>query len=119
MPEASISSVETLPDLLVVHVLVESLDEEHAGRLQRDMRAAASAYPRRACILNLEKVNFVPSLALGTLIRIHTEFRNGGERLIMAAVQPHVRDLFVLTRLDRLFELSADIPTATRAIRPT
>jgi anti-anti-sigma factor len=66
----------------------------------------------------MERVKFVPSLSLAGLIRIHTEFQSRQQKLILAALQPHVRDTLVITRLDRLFELHDDVATAIRTVRP-
>jgi anti-sigma B factor antagonist len=118
MPESPIVAVEELADAVVLHVLVDNLDEERLRPLQGEVRTAADNHPGQPCILDLGRVTFLPSMSLATLIRLHTEFRGRQQRLILAAVQPAVREVFVLTRLDRMFELHDDVAAATRAIRP-
>lgn len=49
-------------------------------------------------------------------LRIYTEFQGRRQRLILAALQPQVRDVFVMTRLDRLFEMHDDMAAAKRAV---
>lgn len=116
MTESPIVATEELPDAVVVHVLTDSLSEDELKPVQNAVRAAAEANPGRPCVLDLERVTFMPSMSLAALIRLFTEFRGRQQRLIMAAVQPPVRELFVLTRLDRVFEMHEDVAAATRAI---
>ena len=118
MPESPIAFVEELSDLVVLHVVVEELNETHLQQIQSEVRAAADANPGRPCIVDLARVSFMPSLSLAALVRMYTEFQGRQQRLILAGLQPQVRDLFVMTRLDRLFELAEDVAAAARAVRP-
>ena len=118
MPESPIAAVDALPDLVVLHVVVDRLDEEQLRRLQTEVRAAADAHAGRPCIIDLAQVSFMPSMSLAALVRLYTEFQARRQRLILAGLQPQVRDVFVMTRLDRLFELQEDVAAATRAVRP-
>jgi anti-anti-sigma factor len=118
MPESAVISVEELPDLLALHVTVEELGEEPLRRLQSEVRAAAEAHAGWPCVLDLAAVGFMPSLSLAALVRLHTEFQARQQRLMLAGLQPQVRDLFVTTRLDRLFELHESVEVAVRAVQP-
>ena len=118
MPESPIAAVEDLSDLVVLHVLTEELNEAQLQQLQSEVRTVADANPGRPCVIDLARVSFVPSLSLAALVRVYTEFQGRQQRLMLAGLQPQVRDLFVLTRLDRLFELQEDVAAATRAVRP-
>ena len=64
------------------------------------------------------RILIIVSLSLAALVRLHTEFRSRQQRLIFAGLQPQLRDLFVMTRLDRLFELQEDVAAAVRAVGP-
>jgi anti-sigma B factor antagonist len=118
VPDSPVTSVEQSPGVSVVHILVDSLSEEQLSRLQSEVRAAADANAGQPVVLDFARVRFVPSLSLAAVIRIHTEFRSRNQRLILAGLQPQVRDVFVLARLDRLFELHDDVAAATRAVQP-
>ena len=118
MPELPVTAIEPQPDLVVVRVLPDHLDEEPLRRVQEDVRAAAGTRPGLPVILDLTHVSFMPSLSLAGLIRLATDFRARPQRLILAGLQPHVRDVFVVTRLDRLFDLQEDVEAALRALRP-
>jgi anti-sigma B factor antagonist len=116
MPENPIGTVEALPELVVLHVQIDRLDDERLRRLQDELRAAADAHPGEPVALNLARVSFVPSLVLAGLIRAATEFRARGQRLVLCGLQPQVRDVFLVTRLDRLFELHENVEAARRAL---
>jgi anti-sigma B factor antagonist len=76
--------------------------------------AAAGSY----LVLDLARVQFIPSLSLAALIRMLTECRARDQQLMLVGLHPHIREMFRLTRLDRLFELQPDVPSALRKIRP-
>jgi anti-anti-sigma factor len=118
MPESPIVAVEELPGVVVIHILTDALDDEQSRRLQTEVRAAADANPAFACVVDFAQVSFLPSLSLAALVRLHSEFRSRQQRLIFAGLQPQLRDLFVMTRLDRLFELQEDVAAAVRALGP-
>ncbi len=117
MADGAVVAVETLPDVLILHVLVEQLAEEQLHELQTEARSAAGAQPGLPCVIDLARVNFLPSMSLAALVRLCSEFRARQQRLILAALQPQVRDVFLVTRLDRLFELADDVAAAQRAVR--
>jgi anti-anti-sigma factor len=115
MSESAVATVEAGPDAVVIHVQTDRLDEEGLQQLQGLVRAAAEANPAQPVILNLGRVDFLPSMSLASLIRLHTEFQGRRQRLLLAAVQPRVRDVIVMTRLDRFFEMHDDLAAALRA----
>ena len=117
MPESPIVAMEPRSNLVVIQILVESLGEEQLRRLQAEVRAAADANPGKPVALDFSRVSFLPSLSLAALIRIHSEIHKR-QRLILAGLQPQVRNVFVMTRLDRLFELHENVDAAQRAVQP-
>jgi anti-sigma B factor antagonist len=117
MPDSAIATIEQHPDLVVIHVLAHELDQEQLDELLEDVHASADADPHRTCILDLAQVSFMPSLALAAMVRVYGEFQARAQRLMLSGLQPQVRHVFVMTRLDRLFELHDDVASATAAAR--
>ena len=115
MPEPAVAAVEQQPNVVIIRALVESFDEENVRRFQGEVRAAADTNAGLPVVLDLAKVNFMPSMSLAALVRLVTEFRSRKQRLVLAGLQPQVREIFMLTRLDRLFELQDDVAAAVRA----
>ena len=55
--------------------------------------------------LDFEKIQRLGSLGLNQLISIQRAARNRGVRLVLTNVQQSVQDVFVVTRLERMFEI--------------
>ena len=58
-------------------------------------------------IVNLEGVNFIDSTALASLVRGLKHCREKGGDLRLCVLQPAVRVIFELTRLDKAFNILA------------
>ena len=105
-------------DLVLARVIIPTLDEETVRQALTEIRAAIDANPQSAVILDLSRVTFIPSLSLGALVRLASDARTKKQRLILAGLAPDVRQVFLYTRLDRVFEMQASVAAATRSIRP-
>ena len=67
--------------------LFELVDEKGCGNL----------------ILDLSKVQYLSSSALGVLIPLHEKTQNLRGRLILCGVSPDIMKVFKITKLDKLF----------------
>lgn len=109
MAEPALTVIDRRADLVVVQVLSDRLDERNLSAVRADASAAGKESPGLPVVLDLSKVAFMPSLSLGGLIQLLQEFKARGQRLVLASVQPLVRETMALTRLDRLFEIQNDL----------
>ncbi len=109
MPDQPVTIIEKLPDMVVVHVQPEKIDEYNLSVLRTETAAAGAESPSLPVALDLAKVAFMPSLSLGGLIQLSQLFKSRKQRLVLVALQPNVRETLVLTRLDRLFEIHSDL----------
>ncbi|TWT55082.1 STAS domain protein [Rubripirellula amarantea] len=57
--------------------------------------------------LDFASVDRITSAGLNGLIRMNTKFRSHGVRLVLVNVPTPVREVFELTRLERMFEFAA------------
>jgi anti-sigma B factor antagonist len=117
MSDAAVTLIEHPPEAVVVRVQVDRLDESSLKVLRSDTSAAAAESPHLPVILDLAKVAFMPSLSLGAMVQLAKEFQIRKQRLILAGLQPFVRETMSITRLDRLFEIHEDLPAAVKAAR--
>lgn len=53
-------------------------------------------------VLDCSQVEFLSSLGLGALIRLDRQLRPSGGRLRICGLNPHLREFFAITRLDRV-----------------
>jgi len=58
-------------------------------------------------VVNLEEVGYVDSSGLATLVEILKNMRPYGGKLRLANLSPKVKGLFEITKLDKLFDISA------------
>ncbi len=66
-------------------------------------------------VVNLEKVNFLDSTALSVLVQGMKRARQNAGEVRLCSLQPPVRLVFELTRLDRVFEIFNSEDDATQA----
>jgi anti-sigma B factor antagonist len=71
----------------------------------------------RAFVLNLANVSYVDSSGLGQLITISTSIQSKGGQLILLRPTDHLRALFQITKLNTVFNISADEAHAVRSVR--
>ena len=70
----------------------------------------------RAFVLNLANVPYVDSSGLGQLITIWKSIRNRGGQLILLRPTDHVQALLQLTKLNTVFDISAEEDHAVREV---
>jgi len=68
-------------------------------------------------ILNLEAVDFLDSSGLGVVVAGLRKIKENKGEIKLAGLRPEVRSIFDITRVTRLFQICADVPTALEAFR--
>ena len=56
-------------------------------------------------VVDLAAIERVGTRELNELLRLQVRLRRSGRRLVLAEPQPSVLEVFLLTRLDRVFEI--------------
>ena len=69
---------------------------------------------RRSVLVSLGEVGFIDSAGLAALVKALKRVRKASGKLFLAGLQPAVRRVFELTRLDKAFEIAADEAEAKR-----
>jgi len=116
MAESPVTSVEHLPQAVVVHVLVRELRKNEVDGVCSGVDEARAAAPSLPYILDLKNVTFAGSLALGVLVGLNQEFRNRNQRLIFVNLQPAMHQAVAITRLNRVVEIMQDVPAALQSL---
>ena len=112
-PATSLVPVETIGHALIARPQAKLLDDQ-------SLKTLADAIDRRAgagsevtvIVLDLSRVGLLPSLGLGLLVQISATCKARGQKLKLAALQPRVRQVFAITRLDRVFEFADSVEAA-------
>ncbi|MBX3381614.1 MAG: STAS domain-containing protein [Phycisphaeraceae bacterium] len=109
MPDSPLTQTQKLPGVVVVRVTAEKIDETNLSSLRSAVAMAGEQSPGDAVAIDMSNVTFMPSVSLGGLIQLSQLFKARKQRFFLAGLQPSVREMLVLTRLDRIFELRADL----------
>ncbi len=97
-------------DVLVVRPLERSLDAHVAVKFKDSLAQLIEAGKRRV-VLDLSHVEFLDSTGLGAVVFTYKRLAGRGT-LVLAGVQPAVREVFRLTRMDRVFRIAASLDEA-------
>jgi anti-sigma B factor antagonist len=63
---------------------------------------------KQKVVVDLKDTGFIDSSGLATLVRAFKHARASGGSLVLAGLQPAVRKVFELTRLDKAFDIYRD-----------
>lgn len=56
-------------------------------------------------IVNCENLSYVDSTGLGAFISIYKHIKEKGEGLVIRGLKPHIKKIFLITDLDKVFEI--------------
>ena len=112
MSETQAVSIERRAEAVCAVICQPRLDDTIAERMQEQVSAAAAQKPALPVILDMSRVEYVPSLGLGALVGLMRRLRQDGHRFVLVGVQHQVRILFSITRLDKLFEFRSNVEEA-------
>jgi anti-sigma B factor antagonist len=106
-------TVESTERAVVARVNKKMMADEELKTLRTLIDEASAANPTiPLVVIDLAAVSLLPSLALGLIVQISNKCKAREQTLKLAAVQPQVRQVFAITRLDRLFEFAPDVQQA-------
>lgn len=72
---------------------------------------------RKALIVDFSKIDFIDSSGLGTLVSL-LKMMNGKGEMALCALNPGIRNMFTLTRMDRIFRICPDRSSAVAQLNP-
>jgi anti-sigma B factor antagonist len=89
----------------------ERLDAHNSGEL-KDRIFKLFEEGGRDLIVDLRNVQFIDSSGLGALLSGHKDAVRRSAGFVLAGLQPRVRSMFELTRLQRVFEIYSGLQEA-------
>jgi anti-anti-sigma factor len=94
-------------ELTVVHFTGNNvwLGEETLRHIHDQLLALAEGPDPPALLLDFGNVEYISSMALGTLVNLHKQLLARGRHLSIRNLNPQVLEVFTVTRLDKLLEL--------------
>ncbi len=112
----SIATIDQIGPTAVATVMVPSLaTNEGVGQLL-ELFDEVSHSGAKSLVLDLQNLQYLDSVCLGCLVQALNHAVQDGGRIALVNTDSHVQDLFRVTRLNRLFPICHDVPTALTAI---
>jgi len=105
--ENGVTQVEFVDRNILDEANIQMIGEEIAGLIE------AADTPR--LLISFSNVDHLSSAALGTLITINNKVRSKSGQLRLANIDPQIYEVFVITRLNKLFEIHESTDDAISA----
>jgi len=111
--------VEVLPHdgVLLMVVCQRTLDEPSAHKLLDEVISESIQRPRVPIVLDISKVKFAPSVALGCLVQLNRDFKVDHRRMALIGVDPRLMGTIQVTRLDAILEIHGTLEQAVAALK--
>ncbi len=81
------------------------LDEANIQSIGEEITALIEAESAPKLLISFSNVDHLSSAALGTLITIRNKVRDRGGQLRLANIDPQIYEVFVITRLHKMFSI--------------
>jgi anti-sigma B factor antagonist len=107
---------ERTEDNVPVVSITGDIDLETSPQL-RDFLKPISSKKTRLLLLDFSGVNYIDSSGLATLIEYFQAVQNFQGKLALASLSPRVKNVFEIVRLEQIFSLHPDVPSALAALK--
>ena len=93
------------------------LDEANIQQIGEEITSLIDAEDSPKLVISFSNVDHLSSAALGTLITIHNKMKAKKGELRLANIDPQIYEVFVITKLNKLFEIHDDSAAAIASLR--
>ena len=98
--EGEVTRVEFLDRNILEEASIQQIGDELAQIVDRQNNPKL--------LISFSNVEHLSSAALGTLITINNKIRQKGGQLRLANIDPQIHEVFVITKLNKLFQIHED-----------
>ena len=81
------------------------VDSGSIEQLGEELNSLVTVEKRGMILLNFDSVEFMSSAALNKLISLNTKVKAAAGRLKLCCLRAEIKEVFTITRLDRVFDL--------------
>ena len=99
-------------DAIRIVLLDETLLLDQIGSLQRRLESITDRLTNPQVILDLRCCRYMPTTAIGAFVSLHARIAREQGALRIVTDIPSIHELFVITRLDRLFSIHETVDAA-------
>ena len=111
----SLSSYAKDGILTVVFDDARILDETKLEELGTELLEMLNKTTEERVILDFRNVKFMSSSMLGKLVQTHKKCGEFKVKMKLCSIDPEIRQVFKITKLDKLFDIEADEAAARKA----
>ncbi len=106
MPVHRRVEVSEIGDVTVVRFVDRKiLDTANIQELGDELFSLVESDNRKSLLLNFSRVEFLSSAALNKLILLDRAVKKHGGRLKLCSLRPEIQEVFVITRLNQMFDI--------------
>lgn len=91
------------------------LDEANIQAIGEEIGQIIDAEANPKLLISFANVDHLSSAALGTLITINNKVKSRGGELRLANIDPQIYEVFVITRLNKLFQIHENTDAALKS----
>ena len=91
------------------------LDEALLEKVTREVMAELDKSTEEKVILDFTPVQFMSSSMLGKLVMINKKCKAFKVKLKLSGISPDIREVFKISRLDKVLDIEKDEPSARKA----
>jgi anti-sigma B factor antagonist len=107
--DREIIRVEFLDRNILEEAAIQQIGDEISQLIEQ------SANPK--LLISFENVEHLSSAALGTLITVNNKVRQKGGQLRLSNIDPQIYEVFVITKLNKLFQIYDDAEKAVSSFK--
>lgn len=100
---------------VILHLKGQFIGGEETDKL-RDTLKEIAEQKKNKLIIDLEKVTYLNSTALGVLISAHANFVKRNGKIILCNVCKTIENIFVITKLTLVFPIYSTLEEAIKAL---
>ncbi len=93
------------------------LDEANIQQIGEEILGLVEGSAKPRVVISFENVDHLSSAALGALITINNRVKAKSGRLALARIDPQIHEVFVITKLNRLFDIHESVDDAMAAAK--
>jgi len=93
------------------------LEESVIQQIGEEIASVIDAAEQPKILLDFENVEHLSSAALGTLITVNTKVKQKGGQLRLANIDKQIYEVFVITKLNKLFQIQDTAESAEKSFK--
>lgn len=93
------------------------LEESVIQQIGEEITSVIDAGEQPKILLDFENVEHLSSAALGTLITVNTKVKQKGGQLRLANIDKQIYEVFVITKLNKLFQIHDTTEAAEKSFK--